>query len=114
MITLYGIKNCDTIKKTQKWLDAHDLPYQFHDYRVDGLDTQWLQAVIKANGWESVLNKRGTTFRQLSDEQKTDINDAKALALLTEYPAMIKRPILQKEGATVIGFNDTHLQEVFC
>ncbi|MCY7296362.1 ArsC family reductase [Alteromonas sp. a30] len=114
MITLYGIKNCDTIKKTKKWLEAHDLPYEFHDYRVDGLDPQWLQKVIEANGWETVLNKRGTTYRQLSDEQKADIDAAKALTLLSEQPAMIKRPILQKDDATVIGFNESTLKEVFC
>lgn len=113
MITLFGIKNCDTIKKTKKWLDSHELDYQFHDYRVDGLDPAWLADILHQHGWETVLNKRGTTYRQLSDEQKTDIDNEKALTLLNEFPAMIKRPILQQDNTVVIGFNANQLEETF-
>ncbi len=114
MITLYGIKNCDTMKKTKKWLEANELEYTFHDYRKDGLDKDWLKAVVEAQGWEIVLNKRGTTYRQLSDEQKSNIDNEKAIELLAEHPAMIKRPILQKSDKTVVGFNEANLTEVFC
>lgn len=114
MITLYGIKNCDTMKKTKKWLEANNLEFTFHDYRKEGLDAEWLKQVVNENGWEIVLNKRGTTYRQLSDEQKADIDNEKAVALLSEHPAMIKRPILQKGETTVIGFNEANLNEVFC
>lgn len=113
MITLFGIKNCDTIKKTKKWLENNQLDYQFHDYRVDGLDAEWLAQMLENHGWETLLNKRGTTYRQLSDEQKTNINNTKALALLSEFPAMIKRPILQQNDTVVIGFNATQLEETF-
>lgn len=113
MITLFGIKNCDTIKKTKKWLESHELDYQFHDYRAQGLDVQWLHGILSEHGFETVLNKRGTTYRQLSDEQKADMSNAKALTLLTEYPAMIKRPILQRDNTVVIGFNANQLQETF-
>jgi len=113
MITLFGIKNCDTIKKTKKWLESHDLHYQFHDYRADGLDPAWLADILDKHSWEIVLNKRGTTYRQLSEEQKTDINNDKALALLSEFPAMIKRPILQRDDTVVIGFNANQLEETF-
>lgn len=114
MITLFGIKNCDTIKKTKKWLETQDLEYHFHDYRVDGIDETWLKNMLEQHGWEIILNKRGTTFRQLSDAQKADIDNTKALSLLTEYPAMIKRPILQRDSDSVVGFKESELSDTFC
>ncbi len=94
MTTLYGIKNCDTIKKSRIWLSANNIDYTFHDYRQNGLDEQWLKAAEQALGWELMLNKRGTTFRQLTEEQKQGLDKNTALLLMLEYPAMIKRPIL--------------------
>ncbi|MDC9590897.1 ArsC family reductase [Xenorhabdus sp. XENO-10] len=93
--TLYGIKNCDTIKKARRWLEDQEISYQFHDYRVDGLSPELLQSFIDQVGWESLLNTRGTTWRKLSDEQKAAINNAEAAkALMLEQPSIIKRPLL--------------------
>lgn len=111
MTTVYGIKNCDTIKKTLKWLTNNDIEHTFHDYRKDGLDEDWLGSAVNELGWENVLNKRGTTYRQLSDEQKSTLNEETALALLIEYPAMIKRPIIQTGSDLILGYNETVLTE---
>lgn len=111
--TLYGIKNCDTIKKARLWLSTNDIDYSFHDYRKDGVDATWLAQAEQALGWELMLNKRGTTFRQLSEEQKQNVDKTAALALLLEYPAMIKRPILIHDGKYSIGFKDQQYTEVF-
>jgi Spx/MgsR family transcriptional regulator len=113
MTTLYGIKNCDTIKKARAWLSANNIDYSFHDYRLDGLDTQWLEQAEKALGWELMLNKRGTTFRQLSEEQKQNVDKTSALALMLESPAMIKRPILIHNEKYFIGFKAEQYAEVF-
>lgn len=113
MTTLYGIKNCDTIKKARAWLKANNIDYTFHDYRQDGLDTQWLQQAEDALSWELMLNKRGTTFRQLSEEQKQGVDKTTALALMLEYPAMIKRPILIHNQQYFVGFKADQYAEVF-
>lgn len=111
---MYGIPNCDTIKKAKKWLNEKDIVFTFHDYRKDGLTSAFLEEAESVLGWEAMLNKRGTTFRQLSDEAKTDLNKEKALALLLEYPAMIKRPILQHNEAFHIGFKAQQYEDIFC
>jgi Spx/MgsR family transcriptional regulator len=113
MTTLYGIKNCDTIKKARAWLSANNIDYTFHDYRQNGLDTQWLEQAELALGWELMLNKRGTTFRQLSEEQKQGVDKTVALALMLEHPAMIKRPILIHNDEYFIGFKAEQFAEVF-
>jgi Spx/MgsR family transcriptional regulator len=113
MTTLYGIKNCDTIKKSRAWLSANNIDYSFHDYRQDGLEITWLEQVERALGWELMLNKRGTTYRQLSEEQKQGIDKTTALALLLEYPAMIKRPILIHNEQYYVGFKAQQYIEVF-
>ncbi|NMS64034.1 ArsC family reductase, partial [Vibrio parahaemolyticus] len=94
-ITMFGIPNCDTIKKAKKWLEAEDIAYDFHDYRKQGIDAEMVSEFCRALGWEQVLNKRGTTYRQLAQEQKDTLNEENAIALLVENPAMIKRPILK-------------------
>lgn len=104
MITMYGIPNCDTIKKAKKWLEAENIEYHFHDYRKDGIDSALISLFFQQFGWEAVLNKRGTTYRQLSDDQKNTLNEDNALPLLLENPAMIKRPILWTETTALIGF----------
>jgi len=111
--TLYGIPNCDTLKKAKKWLESNQIEYQFHDYRRDGLDEQWLINTEAKVGWESMLNQRGTTFRKLTDEQKNEINRETALALMLEFPAMIKRPILFNKGSYYVGFNTDNYTKVF-
>lgn len=113
MTTLYGIKNCDTIKKARKWLEQQGIEYQFHDYRVDGLDISWLTETEQHLGWENLLNKRGTTFRKLADAQKDNLDKDKALALLLEHPAMIKRPVLINKNTYYLGFKAEQYSEIF-
>lgn len=113
MITIYGIKNCDTIKKTRKYFENKGLEYQFHDYRVDGIESEWLSNALSQLDWEKVLNKRGTTFRQLSQEQKDNINEANVAELLKEHPAMIKRPIIDTGEQLILGFYEKHLNEIY-
>ena len=113
MTTLYGIKNCDTIKKAKKWLEQENIPYSFHDYRADGLDKQWLLDAEKQLGWQQLLNTRGTTFRKLSDEQKADLDQHKAVELMLEHPAMIKRPLLIHNENYVLGFKPDNYTEIF-
>lgn len=106
-LRLYGIKNCDTIKKARRWLEEQGIAYQFHDYRVDGLSDERLQAFINKLGWEPLLNTRGTTWRKLPQAQRDAITDAPtAKVLMLEQPAIIKRPLLEAaNGAILLGFN---------
>ncbi|PPC74901.1 ArsC family reductase [Pokkaliibacter plantistimulans] len=106
MITLYGIKNCDTIKKARKWLEAQQLDYRFHDYRVDGLTQEQLTSWCDELGWQALLNTRGTTWRGLSDEQKSDMDSQRAIALMLEQPALIKRPLLDTGSSRHLGFKE--------
>lgn len=107
MITLYGIPNCDTIKKARKWLEANNCDYQFHDFRKDGLEETLLRSWADELGWETLLNKRGTTWRQQPDEVKENINEASAIQLMLQHPAMIKRPVLDTGAERQVGFKDT-------
>jgi Spx/MgsR family transcriptional regulator len=113
MTTLYGIKNCDTIKKARAWLSANNIDYTLHDYRQDGLASRWLEQTEQTLGWELMLNKRGSTFRQLSEELKEGLDKPAALALMLEYPAMIKRPILMHNENYFIGFKADQYTEIF-
>lgn len=113
MITMYGIPNCDTIKKAKKWLEANNLEYSFHDYRKDGLSEEQLTGWVNELGWELLLNKRGTTWRQQSDEVKNNIDEATAIKLMLEHPAMIKRPLLDTGSVRKVGFKDTEYAELF-
>ncbi|WP_252733823.1 ArsC family reductase [Pseudoalteromonas sp. C2R02] len=110
---MYGIKNCDTIKKAKKWLEANDIAFEFHDYRVQGLTSEMLVEFEAALGWELLLNKRGTTYRQLTQEQKDGLNKDTALALLLEFPAMIKRPLLVHNNTSHLAFKDAQYKEIF-
>ncbi|MBY0508756.1 MAG: ArsC family reductase [Rhodospirillaceae bacterium] len=102
--TLYGIKNCDTMKKARAWLEANKVAYEFHDYKVAGIDAKRVTAWCDALGWETVLNRAGTTFRKLSDAQKANLDQKKAIALMVAQPSMIKRPILDHGGKLTAGF----------
>ncbi|GAB3015704.1 ArsC family reductase [Bowmanella dokdonensis] len=113
MTTLYGIKNCDTIKKARHWLETRQIPYEFHDYRQQGLDKRWLQEVAQRIDWQLLLNTRGTTFRQLADEQKAALDQDKAILLMCQYPAMIKRPLLEHQGQYHLGFKADHYESLF-
>lgn len=105
MIVVYGIKNCDSVKKARAWLEARQIDYRFHDYRIDGLDAALLQGFIDRLGVEAVLNQRSTSWRQLDDAQKNDISPAKALQLMLAVPTLIKRPILDNGQQLIVGFN---------
>lgn len=105
MITIYGIKNCDTMKKARAWLDGHGTTYAFHDYKASGIDEASLERWVEEHGWETVLNRAGTTFRALPDAQKQGLDAEKAIALMLAQPSMIKRPVLDLgKGKTVVGF----------
>ncbi|WP_262695910.1 ArsC family reductase [Kordiimonas aquimaris] len=104
MLTLYGIKNCDTMKKAMKWLDAESIAYEFHDYRKDGIDAKMLSAFSNALGWEALLNTRGTTWRKLDDAEKANMNESKAIDLMVANDALVKRPVWQQGGEYRLGF----------
>ena len=112
MITLYGIKNCDTVKKARRWLESNEVEYQFHDFRQDGLDIKQLTAWVENLGWESVVNKRSTTWRNLSDEEKEISSNAKAVKLLAANPTLIKRPVVVKNKTLLIGFKEAEFQKL--
>lgn len=105
MITLHGIPNCDTVKKARVWLGERGVAHRFHDFRKVGVEADWLRARIDEHGWETVLNRQGTTFRALPDADKTGIDADRALALMLGQPAMIKRPVLMlDDGRSLVGF----------
>ncbi|MBD9654045.1 MULTISPECIES: ArsC family reductase [unclassified Pseudomonas] len=101
---LYGIKACDTMKKARTWLDEQGIAYQFHDYKTAGIDRGNLQKWCDEHGWETILNRAGTTFRKLDDAQKSDLDQAKAIELMLAQPSMIKRPVLDLGSRTLVGF----------
>ncbi|MBN9020645.1 MAG: ArsC family reductase [Rhizobiales bacterium] len=103
-VTIYGIKNCETMKKARAWLEAHGVAYAFHDYKTMGIDRARLEGWAKAVGWETLLNKAGTTFRKLPDTDKAGIDEAKAMKLMLAQPSMIKRPVLETDGRILVGF----------
>ena len=105
MITMYGIKNCDTIKKARAWLDARGASYAFHDYKLAGIDEARLRAWAAELGWEKLLNRGGTTFRKLPDAEKEGLDEDKAIALMLAQPSMIKRPVLDLGGRRLVGFS---------
>jgi arsenate reductase len=105
-ITLYGIRNCDTMKKARAWLDARGVAYAFYDYKVAGIDAATLGAWATSVGWEKLLNRAGTTFRALADADKADLDEAKAIALMVANPSLIKRPVLTGAvGLPLVGFS---------
>lgn len=107
MITMYGIKNCDTIKKARNWLDNERVPYSFHDYKVSGIDKGRLEEWVMEHGWETILNRSGTTFKALDAGDKAHIDADKAIALMLANPSMIKRPILDTGKGIIVGFKAT-------
>jgi len=104
-ITLYGIKNCDTIKKARAWLDAQGIEYRFHDYKAEGIDRARLEKWCRELGWEKLLNRSGTTFRKLSDADKNNVDERRAIALMLAQPSMIRRPVLDAGGSLLAGFD---------
>ena len=104
-ITLYGIPNCDTMKKARMWFDKHGVAYAFHDWRKDGVDAALLAKWTQAVGWDALLNRAGTTFRKLPDADKADLDTARALAIMVAHPAAIRRPVLDRCGTLLVGFD---------
>ncbi|MDO8974688.1 ArsC family reductase [Reyranella sp.] len=104
MTTIYGIKNCDTMKRARAWLDQKGVAYDFHDYKASGIDRARLEGWARKVGWEVLLNRAGTTFRKLPDKEKEGLTESKAIALMIAQPSMIKRPVLEGGGKLLVGF----------
>ena len=113
MITLYGIPNCNTVSKARKWLTDHGIDYQFHNFKKDGLAPEKLEQWLDALDWEPLLNKRGTTWRKLPEEKKVEINREKAAAIMLDNTSIIKRPVLEVDGETHVGFKEELYQSIF-
>ena len=111
--TIYGIKNCDTMKKAFAWLEAHGIAYEFHDYKKRGVTKAQLARWCKEAGWEKVLNRAGPTFRKLPDTVKEDLSQAKAIVLMLGLPSMIKRPIVENGAIVEVGFKPERYAELF-
>lgn len=104
-VTLYGIKNCDTMKKARAWLEEHAIAYDFHDYKTTGIEREKLMHWCRSAGWERLLNRKGTTFRKLPDAERADLNEHKAIELMLAQPSMIKRPVLELGDTVLVGFS---------
>ncbi|MBU6443046.1 MAG: ArsC family reductase [Alphaproteobacteria bacterium] len=113
MVTIYGIKACDTMKKARTWLEAQGIEYRFHDYKSEGIDRATLERWVKELGWETVLNRAGTTFRKLPQADKDGLTAAKAVVLMLAQPSMIKRPMLEADGRLLAGFKPDLYASVF-
>jgi Spx/MgsR family transcriptional regulator len=112
-VTIYGIKNCDTMKKARTWLDGHGVAHAFHDYKLAGIDRAHLERWADLVGWEVLLNRAGTTFRKLDETARADIDRAKALDLMQAQPSLIKRPVLEQDGRITVGFKPETYSTLF-
>jgi arsenate reductase len=112
-VVVYGIKNCDTMKKARAWLDGRGVVYAFHDYKAAGIDKATLTGWTKAVGWETLLNRAGTTFRKLPDADKEGLTEAKAIKLMVDQPSMIKRPVIDRNGKLLVGFKPAEFEKAF-
>lgn len=110
---LYGIRNCDTVKKARAWLDSENVSYDFHDYKSAGIDPTRLAAWIAELGWEKVLNRAGTTFRKLPEADKAGLDEERAIALMVEQPSMIRRPMLDLGDRRILGFDEEEYARAF-
>ena len=113
MLTLYGIANCDTVKKARRWLDGRGIEHVFHDYKKQGLDAGQLRAWADELGWETLLNRRGTTWRKLPETVREGMDEARAIQLMLASPSLVRRPLLDTGTARHVGFSETHYQELF-
>jgi arsenate reductase (glutaredoxin) len=111
--TIYGIRNCDTMKKARAWLDQKGVAYTFHDYKAAGVDRACLEGWVARVGWETLLNRAGTTFRKLPEADKVALTENKAIALMLAQPSMIKRPVLEVAGRLLVGFRPPDYQKAF-
>lgn len=108
---MYGIKNCDTIKKAKKWLEGNDIAYEFHDFRSNGVNPVQLRSWVTETGWQILVNKRSTTWRNLPSESKENMNETLALFIMEEQPTLIKRPVLETESGLIVGFSENTYTE---
>jgi arsenate reductase len=113
VVTLYGIKNCDTVKKARKWLEVHGIEYQFHDFRVDGLDRKAVQGWLSELGWETLVNRRSTSWKALDQASRDSMNTDSALLAIMEQPTLIKRPLLDTGQERHTGFSALNYQKIF-
>ncbi|RJY09333.1 arsenate reductase [Aurantiacibacter aquimixticola] len=115
-IHLYGIPNCESVRKARKWLDGRGLGYTFHDFKKEGVEPDTLSHWADRCGWEVLLNRRGTTWRKLEDAQKEDVDREKALALMEEHTSLIKRPVMEREGDShvLVGFTQSEWENALC
>lgn len=113
MTTLYGIRNCDTVKKARGWLAGHGLDHDFHDYKVVGVDRVRLEHWVDRLGWEALVNRAGTTFRALPEADKTDLDRDKAVALMIAHPSLVKRPVLEHGETLIVGFSPERYEELY-
>ncbi|GLK77890.1 arsenate reductase [Methylopila jiangsuensis] len=113
MVELYGIKTCDTVRKARAWLDARSVAYTFHDFKAEGASPERLAAWAGEVGWETLLNRAGTTFRKLPDDDKAGLDEARALALMAAHPTLIKRPVVEGAGRLLVGFRPEIYEAAF-
>lgn len=112
-VQIYGIPNCDTMKKARVWLDQHGVAYRFRNYKTDGIDEETLHRWVDQVGWEPLLNRAGTTFRKLDDADRQDVDADKAIRLMAAHPSLIKRPVLDRDGTLTVGFKPERYAEIF-
>ncbi|PCH52019.1 MAG: ArsC family reductase [Cellvibrionales bacterium] len=113
MATLFGIKNCDTVKKARQWLDTHSVAYQFHDVRADGLTENQVKQWLNDVDWQVLVNKRSTTWKQLSETDKENLNEDNVTQVLLDNPTLIKRPVLETKSGTFVGFKAADYETIF-
>jgi arsenate reductase (glutaredoxin) len=112
-VTIYGIRNCDTMKKARAWLDARGIAYAFHDYKSAGIKRGMLEGWVRETGWDTLLNRTGTTFRKLAAHDKEELTERKAVALMLDQPSTVKRPLLEVEGKLFVGFKPDLYERAF-
>lgn len=112
-VTIHGIRNCDTMKKARAWLDAHGIAHEFHDYKLHGVSRATIEGWLEHVGWETLLNRAGTTFRKLPDAAREGLDEAKAVTLMLAQPSMIKRPVVDFAGRLIVGFKPTEYEAAF-
>lgn len=113
MTTLYGISNCDTVKKARTWLDQAQVAYSFHDFRKDGLTREQVAGWVTALGWETLVNKRSTTWKELDDATRAGLSDSTVVEVILAHPTLIKRPLLERAGELRVGFKPADYQQLF-
>ena len=112
-VTVYGIKNCDTMKKAFQWLDKRKVAYDFHDYKKEGADEAVLKRAIQAHGWDSVINRKGTTWKKLPEKQRESMTEKSAMAAAVENPSLIKRPLITHAKGVTLGFDEAEYKKAF-